>query len=455
MKKELIMFLMVLFIFALSACRKTEEPIYGNPELTMHIGAWVAPPNFKDDFGNYRFITPEHYQNIADSGINVIYGLYEAGDMEAIALALDMAEMAGIGYYIYHWTLKGLFQDIFDGLGNPISEDMAADIATLEQIMAPFKDHPAFKGNMIIDEPGAAPFKGLGIYHQIYREMFPDKDFYVNLFPTYSSLSQRDGRSYVEYIQEFIDLVNPEFLSYDHYPLMVFYDQPVLTDDYLLNLDFVSEMTKEAGIPFWLFIQTIGYTTVSGTQARRPNEADVRWQVGVSKAFGAQGIQHFTYWTPGTNNNESFTDAMIDRDGNKTDLYYAVQKVNHEVLFYDHVYLSFDWQGVMTYSPDANEPHVNFRMLGNPITSHKRIRSLNADEHTLIGVFKNENNVDGFMVVNYNDPALAQENTVTIRFNEAKHAIIYHQGERHIVNLNRGVLNLDLEAGDYAFVIPY
>ncbi len=443
---------LVCMFFILSSCKKRVEPTYEDNK-TMQIGAWVAPNIQKDENGDYKYITESHYQDIADSGINVIYALYEAFDFNATMEALDMAEAAGIGYYVRDSSIGSLFQDVFDAQGEPIQDDVDADFELFKNRVAAYKDHPAFKGHLIFDEPGAALYDWLGLYHQYYKEYLPDKDFYVNLLPTYSSIDQRDDRTYGEYIDEYINKVNPEFLSYDHYPLMLFYEEPVLTDDYLFNLELIAEKTKEADIPFWLFIQTIGYTTISGTQTRRPEEDDIRWQVAVSMAYGVQGIQHFCYWTPGGNGNESFTTAMIDREGNKTDLYEAASKVNHEVLNYDHVYLDFTWEGTMTVP--KGEENVNFRMLANNLSEHERVKDVDVEEDAIIGTFKDSKGNDGFMVVNYTDPALDKSNKVTITFKDAKKAIVYEKGFKKVIDLKRGKLTLNLESGEGRFVIPF
>lgn len=453
--KKALLFLIALGGLTLfTGCSKTIEPVFEDNK-SMHIGAWVSPPIDKDAEGNYKFITKEQYQRIADSGINVIYALYEAADPAATLQALDMAEAVGIGYYVYDWNMRGLFSNVFDSKGQPILEEIESDFELMKKFVAPYKDHPAFRGNLIFDEPGANQFKRLGIYKEKYESYMPDKDFYVNLFPTYASLDQRDGRTYEQYIEEYLTVVKPEFLSYDHYPLMLFYGQSQLTDDYLMNLEIVAQKTKQNNIPFWLFIQTISYSNASGTQTRRPTESDLRWQMAVSMAFGAQGLQHFCYWTPSSGGIESFTDGMIDQNGNISELYYAAQNTNKEVLSFDHVYLSFDWQGVLTHSVDEDNVHVNFRMLDYALKSHNRIKQVTSTQDLLIGTFKDENNNDAFMIVNYNDPALKLENEFEITFNKAKQAIVYIKGVKQVVKLDKGKLKMNLESGEGVFVIPF
>ena len=452
-KKVSVVILTIVFLTILVACKQAEPPVFDD-DKTMQIGAWVSPSTEKDEFGNYKYITLEQYQRIKDAGINVIYALYEHIDMNATMLALDLAEQVGIEYYVRDGRIAGLFQDIFDNQGNVIQSEYEADLDIFLNAIDDYSDHPAFKGNLIYDEPSADLYPWLGFYNEVYQEYLPDKDFYVNLFPTYAGLSARGDRDYDDYIQEYIDIVKPKFVSYDHYPFMLFYDKSVITDDYLLNMEIISQKSHDANLPFMLFLQSVGYTNVTGTQRRDITENDLRFQIGVSMAYGTQGIQHFTYWTPTDGSIESFGDAFITRDGEMTDTYHAGKIVNKEVLDFDHVYLDFEWQGVMTYAKDPDFPNVNFRMI-NSETEHDAIDSISATEDLLIGYFENEDELDAFMIVNYTDPSVNLSNEIEIDFEDATYAMIYIDGHEEIIKLNRGKLNITLDSGSYAFVIPY
>lgn len=455
MNKKFIIILMIALSLSLVGCSgKSVEPTYENLDQQMHIGAFVAPPNTKGPNGEYLYINEEHYQMIKDSGIQTIYGLYEAAEPAAILEALRVAEVVGINYYVYHWTLRGLFQGVIDENGNRLEEEIADDFEIFKSVVDQYTPFESFKGVLIYDEPSAELYDGFAIYKEKFDEYLPDKDFYINLFPTYSSRSARGNVTYEEYIDQYLNVVKPDFLSYDHYPLMLFYEESVLTDDYLFNLELISNKTKAANVPFWLFIQTISYSNFTGTQTRRPAEDDIRWQVAVSMAYGVRGIQHFTYWTPTDGSVEQFTDGMIDREGNRTDLYYAAQKINLEVLNFDHIYLDFIWEGVLAHSVDKSNINANFRMI-DALDSHKRISSINSEEDVLIGTFKDSNNNDGFMVVNYTDPFYDLSNEVNIKFKNAKKAIVIIKGEKTVVDLTKGTLTLELESGEGVFVIPF
>lgn len=454
MKKIYIFIVTALLLVLVSCSKKSIEPKYENIEKEMHIGAWVAPPPTKDEEGKYLYINEEHYQNIKDSGIKTIYGLYESSDPDSIIEALRIAELVGVDYYVYNWQLRGLFQDVIDSSGNRLEDEIEHDFRIFKEIVDQYIPFKSFAGVLIYDEPSVLYYEGFKIYKEKFSEYLPNKDFYINLFPTYSGRADRGDVTYDEYISQYISIVKPEFLSYDHYPLMLFYEESVITDDYLFNLEIIANKTNQSKIPFWLFIQTISYSNFTGTQTRRPEEDDIRWQVAVSMAYGTRGIQHFTYWTPTNGSVEQFTDGMMDREGNKTDLYYAAQKINNEILNFDHIYLDFDWKGVLTHSVDENNINANFKMI-EALTSHKLISKINSSEDLLIGTFKDQKNNDGFMIVNYTDPFYNKTNEVEITFRRSKKAIVIIKGEKQVIDLNKGKLKLELDSGEGIFVIPF
>jgi hypothetical protein len=72
-----------------------------------------------------------------------------------------------------------------------------------------------------------------------------------------------------------------------------------------------------------VFIQTLAYNN-----HREPTAAELLWQVNISLAYGAKGIQYFTYWTPEAARGEGFGPALITVDGKRTSRYYAAKEIN-------------------------------------------------------------------------------------------------------------------------------
>ena len=429
------------------------EPDYSDTDLRFHIGAWIAPPQAIEETGYINYATEENYRLIAESGATTAYSLY-ATDQESAVIDLALAEKVGIDYYVRDDTIWQLL-------------DMTDEEIAETDLFDAYKDSPAFKGHLVVDEPGAHQFDDLAALKQKYEKMFPGKDFYVNLYPTYAGAALWRTDSYFEYIDQYIEKVQPEFLSYDSYPLLTdAYGTTSLQEDYLFNKEIIATKTKEAGIPFWTFIQTIGFGLVN----RRPqSKADIAFQVYTDLAYGAKGIQHFCYWQPLTSdgNGTVFTEAMISKDGQKTDIYEYAQAVNLEIQTFANAFLNFEWQGTTNYLDEEGVRNSAFNMVNDssvlaerlnkeyPTKENERIESVTNKEDLLIGSFLDKNGYDGFMLVNSGDPAKNLENAIEIGFNNASKAVVYANGERTVVELDGGTYKATLQSGEGQFVIPF
>ena len=83
------------------------------------------------------------------------------------------------------------------------------------------------------------------------------------------------------------------------------------------------------------------------------------------------------------------------------------------------------------------------------------IKSVVASEDALVGTFTVKDNRTAFLITNFSDPKIGNNNTVSITFYNATHALVYHYGVAEYVELNNGRLDYTLDKGDGIFVIPY
>lgn len=141
---------------------------------------------------------------------------------------------------------------------------------------------------------------------------------YINLLPIYATNEQLNADSYEDYLDTYIQVVHPMYISYDHYPFL----RDSFREDFYDNLEIVSRKSRQESIPFWGFVRSIfseDYYAI--------DEGRLRFQVFINMAYGAQGIQYFTYGVPNNGN----TSAIVDTSFNKTSLYDIVKIINKEV----------------------------------------------------------------------------------------------------------------------------
>lgn len=184
-----------------------------------------------------------------------------------------------------------------------------------------YAKYPAFSGILASDEPPASKFTAIRTVQDWFCGRYPGKEFIVNLLPTYANAEQLSGDEGIEnfdyekdYVNAFIDIVDPQILSYDHYALIYDKknDENVMRADYLRNLEIFAECSRRTGKPFYNFMLTIGHLFYRTVRAYE----DIAWQVYTSLAYGCTGMQTFTYWTLLSNGEaENITSALVLRDG--------------------------------------------------------------------------------------------------------------------------------------------
>ena len=301
----------------------------------LAIGMWVTPP---DQFRNDR-----EFKRIAHAGINFVNGFgYYENSPDKIKTTLDLCAKHNLKYFVNQG-------DIHTAILSYAEKPSPAMLDTFIAGVKEYVNHQAYAGELLFDEPGKPLFGSVAAFTKQYEKYYPDKMWHVNLFPSYATEGIRSA-SYEEYISFWLDQLDPGYLSFDSYPLLA---GGGIIQDYFYNLDLVRTKTVERKIPFWTFIQTLSIAQTPGVPDKRdPTEEEIRWQVWVNLAFGAKGIQYFCYWSPGSGS-EVFSDALITRDGKKTNKYNYVKRINSDIHKPGEVLLHCDAVGVIqtTASP--------------------------------------------------------------------------------------------------------
>lgn len=215
----------------------------------------------------------------------------------------------------------GLRAQLQDGLLSPASLDNPGQLEKLDALVARVKGHPALYDYFITDEPNATNFPGLGRLVAHLREKDPAHLAYINLFPTYASNEQLGTKgdvetAYREHLRQFVDIVKPGLISYDHYQFMTNGDM----GEYFLNLSMIQRAAQEAGLPFLNIVQAASWAP----PVRVPNGDEMRYLVYTTLAYGAQGISYYVYCCPG------HTGGIASADGSPTPLYEALKTLNRE-----------------------------------------------------------------------------------------------------------------------------
>lgn len=437
------------------SAEKESMPDYlESDEKVFNIGMWVGVPQqcpILDEYDRvtgYRTWTDEEfleqYQWIADAGFTIAAPPQGTSSQEHILRMLDAAESVGIKQLIWDENVNTIL------LNTSLSDDDA--MAQVRRAMVYYSDHPALYGNMITDEPQMQEYDALGVGEKRYKALFPDKMYYLNLFPVVATTDQLGGNSYDEYLTAYIEKVTDEYLCYDHYPLLPGTNGGSrLVEDFLWNMELAQKYMQKSKGEVWTFLQSMGYSN-----KKDPNcEEDFRSQAAAALAYGIRGIQWFCYCSPGYGGIESFTPAIIALDSTKTQKYDMVKKVNNEILAFDDIYLNFEWKRVMTFIGSNNSKKENNAFNYLTVTNtHERIAGISCGYDMVAGVFKDEDNRDGFLFANYDTPTSENINEVQVSFNNCTQVLCYINGKETALDVKNGIVEMSLNAGDWAFVIP-
>jgi hypothetical protein len=217
----------------------------------------------------------------------------------------------------------GLRALLTDALLSPASLDDTTKREQLDAMIQRVRTNTALYAYYIIDEPNASQFSALGRLVAHLRERDPAHLAYINLFPTYASNEQLGTKgdkvtAYREHVRQYVDVVKPGLISYDHYQFTTNGD----TADYFLNLSMIRRAALDAQVPFLNIVQACSWTP----SIRVPDSDEVRYLIYTTLAYGAQGISYYIYCCPGHRG------GIANSDGTPTALFQPLSKMNREFV---------------------------------------------------------------------------------------------------------------------------
>lgn len=450
MKKEKIfraVYLPFITLFALSGCNAQQSKtkyienyelygsnadydLFNNKKIT--VGMWVTPPD--------HLRNDESFKMIAESGINMVNGFpYYENTEEEIIEVLTYCEKYHLNYLLASLEIEN---DI-----RKYSQDKdSSHIDHTMSIIDKYANYKAFAGTLFIDEPDSSLLDAIGDFFKIYKEKYPNKIAYVNLFPTYAVAGTGYSR-YEDYVDNWFSKTHAKLLSYDHYPLIetdpsqegYLYEY----QDYYYSLDILRQKTLDQGVPLWTFVATLGYEHPSEYTRREPTREDIRWTVFSNLAFGAKAIQYFCYFTP---TQDSFQEAMVTRGGSKTPRYDYVKEVNKEFQSYESILMNADAVGVMMNDYRRN----GYYLYAEPLSSFGPIRSVEGNRY-LIGCFQDKDIGNKSVMITPTTPR-DDISIVLNLYDNITEVDAYIQGKKETLTVKNGKLPLEIAKGDSVFL---
>jgi len=210
-------------------------------------------------------LRPDIFRKVAEAGFSI--NMSFLGDRESNLKALDLARDAGLALMIYDDRVAKLV------------ENASLPLAPLAQVVADYRNHSAFFGYYILDEPNASKFGRLGEIVRTLAALDPLHPAYINLFPTYANAQQLGTETYEQHVAAYLAAVKPAFISYDHYPIT----DKGLRGDYYRNLEIIRTAALEKHLPFWAFTLSVPHAIYL-----QPTAARLRLQLFSDLVYGAR-----------------------------------------------------------------------------------------------------------------------------------------------------------------------
>lgn len=309
------------------------------------IGLWWPPPPDET--------TAERYAEISAAGFNFVIGGNGVSNDSATPQALEAAAANGLDFIVSDGGLRRAIlgdsearatQSATQSVASPMQFllDSEADGETrrsasassdggaagrVRELLDLHAGASSLAGLNLFDEPSTGVFEALALAKETLLEERTDLLGHINVWPSYAAPEALGASGYGDYLDRYMDRVGPSMLSFDHYPLL---SGKGITLDYFSNWAAVRKRSLRAGVPSRVFIQSVDFSgpSVGLAYRRRPGKAELLWQSNVSLAYGAKGIQYFTYWTPDPDGAVQFGTALVSKSGQKTPLYGYATEVN-------------------------------------------------------------------------------------------------------------------------------
>ena len=345
----------------------------------------------------------------------------------------------------------------------------------------------AFQTNDLLTAAGqeatSTDFASMLVVRDWFNTNFADKYYHSNHVPVTSydhytdvngnTLSEMNVDGYRAFLQAYKAAYNDQLtgasgtsVGFDNYPFvhaqgtyrygilnMQSKFESGIESTYLLNCLIAAQVAGEDD--FGLCIQSFEATDLTYDVTRDiASAAEVSLQLYTGMAMGADVFEYFAY-----NSNGDFN-AIMNQDGSKR--IYDIVKEGNEALCFSDVVNTFTWNGIVTSTGSVNSHNTEgFGLVENYILtniSNGVLDSYNSTDDAIIGCFT-KGDLNGYMVVNYNDPAaVTGNNTVNLTFADCTRARVYTSVDgvltSELVDLTNGTCTLTLVPGSGCFVIP-
>lgn len=518
-KKRKIISLILTLAFALGgvACgadtgKSTNAPDYSKSDKEYTIWAYSATCDDWYQVNGTRYYfkdgtrqTAERTKLYADGGYNVLfvdwtftYGGESADDFAKsnTKKVMDLAYEEGLKCFVFVGGLYSL-STTKESLINPEKADGKNFFATQEDLnacvakqLSGIKDHPAFYGCSLVDEPWYTQFDAIGQVYRAIQETAPNSFVNINLnpmsydlraltryskgaedkygqyiLPNGSLVSNAPNASmdevrtaYKQYLESYYEKIGKYcgYIGYDSYPMLNTEAKGLkyyTLKEHLDNAQIVAEFCEQKKMRFGHVYQTYG-----NNSRRATTKTDLYWQANVGMAFGVKDHSYYTYY-PTVNSSDLPDETMyiVDREGNPNDRYYWLKEIHEEMQFNAKALMNFEYRAA-SYSLgsgyDWDDEYIT-RMTDEELTGIEEISVEGKGAALVTEQFDRKNLQTGYYVMNVTDALHSTEIKITLEIKEFDTVQVYNGQKVTEKAVKNGKVSFYLGTGRGVFVMPY
>ena len=332
---------------------KTEMPIFGYISM---------PCEYASDWGligeNPSYINYSSFKLYKDAGFNAVIPLYSAEAINTVTIRkeIEVCNELDLGYL--------LKDNRFLGVRSPedpiVSEDTYFDMLN-DPRATWYIDEPCVVGLQTRDEPDYDDLANINNFSKALAEFDDTKWSFTNLFPQYAAdyqlgLSDLTGTMshdeiYHKYVEFYLDNSNSSYVLFDYY-LNHVYRYPMSIDStygFFSNMSYFANEAHKRNIPFMVAVVPFRHGTNSQMRIQ-----ELRWTVNASLAYGAKGLEYYTYWPAIGGIQQSawaypYRSGLVSANGIPHDSYYHAKEVNENVQVVDEVLMASNFLGISLF----------------------------------------------------------------------------------------------------------
>lgn len=313
MKRLKILALALSCLFSISVqAQQAQVKLNGDPYKTPTPGqiTIVASSAVPDGYSPDK----AYYQDLVDCGFNV--GM----------------QQGSIDFFKQQFQLIGNLNFKYI-----ISNDMLLNANRTKFIQA-FRGSKYLAGWKFKDEPKAADLPDLKTKYAALVKDDPNTMVYMNLIGGLHKTFTGDAKSYAEYLQNMQKDFKPDVWSFDVYPISL--EKGKIVVDYnafFSDMEAYRNISTQTGRPFWSYCLSMAYKNKSYDMPAAKEEY-LSFEAFTALAYGAQGIVYWTYALRPSTKTETYSSALVDMQGKKSQAWYAAQKVNQRIRKFNDVF---------------------------------------------------------------------------------------------------------------------